>query len=436
MKYGLKLYKNQEDVSNEIIADLLGLSRERVRQVIKVSIDELFNKLKFIKNFNDDLLEKYNIDVNLNFIEINDELIDKINSVNNTNLSRGFITYILFVFLSEEFALVGNIEDVFLFKKIKYRSRYDWKNTYLVRKKVEDEFSFADFVNDIDIRVNDRIYETYIFSFKGYISRFSANENFKFLDLVFPIAEYLLNEEFGIYLNVNENIIFKRNTLKQVYEYVYEALDQLGKPSKVVDIYHKVLELYPHYDTDVDRVRSSMKRNNGFVPLGRKSIFGLKKWETELENFKGGTIRKIVEEFLDKSDSPKHITEITEYVLVYRPNSSQKSIIANIKLDDSGVFCYFKGSMVGLSRKKYNPSFVIVDESDIVKKKSWEERYQNIVEFTKNNNRLPYSSSCPKSEEKLYRWFNVQLNKIIAGKLEKNKEILIRNLKMKYRSHR
>ena len=39
-------------------------------------------------------------------------------------------------------------------------------------------------------------------------------------------------------LQVDENLIFKRNTKKQAHEYAYEALEHLGKPSKVKEIFN------------------------------------------------------------------------------------------------------------------------------------------------------------------------------------------------------
>ena len=55
-----------------------------------------------------------------------------------------------------------------------------------------------------------------------------------------------------------------------------------------------------------------------------------------------------------------------------------------------------------------------------------------IINFTENENRLPYSSGCPESEKKLYRWFNLQTRKCYDGKLEKEKENLITEIDNKY----
>ena len=184
--------------------------------------------------------------------------------------------------------------------------------------------------------INEKIEESYSFNFKSYLYKFLTKNNIDILNIAFPIAEKIVNDEFEIYLDLEENITFKRNTIKLTYKYAYEALEQLGKPSKVKEIFEKVLELHPNYNTEEAKVRVSMKRKNGFVPIGRKSVFGLKKWEKELDNFKGGTIRNIVEEYLSQFTEPKKILDITNHVLKYRPKSNQYSILQNLKLDVSG----------------------------------------------------------------------------------------------------
>lgn len=432
VKKAFKIYQDQKELTLDDIADEVNLTRERVRQIRKICLDDLFSKLLFIQNFNDDLFQKYNVDINSNQIEINSNIVDIINNANKTNLSREFITYILFAYLSGEFTLIGNIEDVFQPTYFNARNRHNWNNFFLIKKELVTEIDFYALTNDIESRISDRIEESYSFSFKSYLSKFLTNNNIEILDLAFPIAEKIVNDEFELYLDLDENLTFKRNTNKQVYEYSYEALEQLGKPSKVKVIFEKVLEFHPNYNTEEAKIRASMKRKNGFVPIGRKSVFGLKKWEKELVNFKGGTIRDIVEEFLNNSNNPKHISEITNHVLQFRPKSNQNSIWTNIKLDESGIYCFFKGSKIGLSNKDYDTSFTKVIEFESVEKKTWEERYEMILNFTKKENRLPYSSGCPESEKKLYRWFNIQTRKCNDGKIEKEKENLITEIHNKY----
>ncbi len=428
VKKALKLYNNQEELTLDDIAEQVDLSRERVRQIRKLCLEDLFNKLLFISNFNDDLFQKYSIDTESNYVEINTDVLDKINNLNNTDFSREFITYILSVYLKDNFNIVGNYEDVLQPKYFNSRNRHNWNNFYLVKKELTSEIDFTSLTNDISARISDRIEESYSFNFKSYLSKFLTNNNIDILDLLFPICEKIINEEFEIYLDLDENINFKRNTNRQAHEFAYEALEHLGKPSKVKEIFEKVIELHPNYDTEEAKIRVSMKRKNGFVPIGRKSVFGLKKWESELENFKGGTIRDIVEEYLMQFSVPKHISEITEYVLKYRPKSNQYSILQNLKLDESGLYIFFKNSHIGLTTKKYETNFKKISEAKKADKKTWEERFEMLQNFIAIEKRLPFSNGVPEKEIKLYRWINVQKGKQSKGKLDKNKEDKLNSL--------
>lgn len=421
VKKAFKLYHNQEEITLDDISNIVDLSRERVRQIRKICIDELFDKLVFIQNFNDDLFQKYGLDIASNYIEINKDIIEKINTSNKTHLSREFITYILSAYLDNQFSLIGNYEDVLQPSYFKSRNRHNWCNFYLIKKQIALEIDFNALANDIDNRKNERIVESYSFNFKSYLSKFLTNNNIDFLDFLFPICEKIVNDEFQLYLDLDENLNFKRNTIRQAHEYAYEALERLGKPSKVKEIFEKVIELYPNYDTEEAKMRVSMKRKNGFVPIGRKSVFGLKKWESELENFKGGTIRDMVEEYLMQFSVPKHISEITEYVLKYRPKSNQYSILQNLKLDESGLYIFFKNSHIGLITKKYESDFKKISEAKKTDQKTWEERFEMLLNFIATENRLPFSNGVPEKEIKLYRWINVQKGKQDKGNLDKYK---------------
>ncbi len=434
VKKAFKIYQNQKDLTLDQIAEDINLTRERVRQIKLVCLENLFNKLLFTQNFTDDLYQKYNIDINSNQLEIDNEIVDIINNTNNTNLSREFITYILFAYLWDKFSLIGEIEDVLQPRYFNDRNRHNWKSFYLIEKEIVKEIDFNALANDIENRINDRIVESYSFNFKSYLSKFLTNNNIEILDIAFPIGEKMINDEFELYLDLDENLIFKRNTKKQAHEYAYEALEHLGKPSKVKEIFEKVLELYPNYDTDEFKVRVSMKRKNGFVPIGRKSVFGLKKWEKELDNFKGGTIRHIVKEYLSQFAEPKHIFEITNYVLKYRPKSNQYSILQNLKLDESGLYIFYKGSHIGLSTKKYTEAHIKSASIDKSVRKSWEERFDDLLNFAQIEKRLPYSNGVSEKEIKLYRWLNVQKSKINKGKFNDNKTNKINNLINKFPS--
>lgn len=354
VKRALKLFNNQKELTLDEIAEQVNLSRERVRQIRKLCLEDLFNKLLFISNFNDDLFQKYSIDVESMYIDINTDILNKINQSNNTNFSKEFITYILSAYLKDSFSFVGNYEDVLQPKYFNSRNRHNWNNFYIVEKGLSLEFDFTSFANDVSNRVSDRIEESYSFNFKSYLSRFLTNNNINVLELLFPICEKIINEEFEIYLDLEENITFKKNTLKQVPEYIIEALEHLGKPSKLNKIYNWINRNYPEATKSEEALRGSCQRSNEIIYFGRSSTFGLKKWEKTRNDIKGGTIKDIITELLENSKTPIHITEILTEIHKYRRKTNERNIITNLKLDPNNSFIIFNQKFIGLTSKKHN----------------------------------------------------------------------------------
>jgi hypothetical protein len=416
-----KIYKGQPELTTEAVAKEINITKERTRQIRKIIVEKLFNYFQFTRNIEHDLYQNYNIDLNQNIIKIEDDLNNLINRINETNFSKEFNSFIIFTCISDRFDLVGDIEDVLLPKYFNARGQHNWNNFYLVNKKINCSFNFIGFANNLDERLNERIEENYSFNFNSYLTDFLTSTNLDGLKAISETAEIILNSEFGIYIDTEDNIEFKRNSAKQGYQYAYEALKLLGKPSKVYEISEKIKEMNPDYETDESKVRSSLSRKHIFVPIGRSSTFGLKEWENEIENFKGGTIRGIVYDYLESEADPKHISEIAKYVLNYRPSTYERSILDNLKADETKTFIFFKNSTIGIRSKKYSNSFVELNQIDSLENKSWEERYNNFTEFINRNNRLPSSRGRDNEEIRLNTWYRAQKWKIQNGKLNNEK---------------
>lgn len=348
-----KIYNDQHHLSSDEIASDLNISRERIRQIRKSCVEELFEKFKFIKNIDDDLFQKYGIDTNQDLIKIDENLTNLINKINDTCFSTEFITYIIFVFISDDFELIGEIEDVLLPRYVKSRNRHNWNNFYLVNNRISSLFNFNEFANDIENRLNEKIEETYSFNFKSYINNFSKiNDNFNVL-LIFPIAEKIINQEFDLIIDLHDNIVFKRNTVKPVPEYAIEALEKLGVPSKLEEIFKLIEKRNPEITKSQEALRGSLQRTAEIIYFGRSSTYGLKKWEIEKEGIKGGTIKDIIFEYLNDKSDPIHIIELLNEVHKYREKTNAKSIITNLKLDPQKQFIIFNQSFIGLIGKTY-----------------------------------------------------------------------------------
>lgn len=424
-----KIYLNSPELTLDEIAKEVDLTRERVRQVRKTIFEELSSKLLFIQNFDDNLLEKYNIDNTQCYIEINDAQIEVINNQNNTNFTKEFIIYIIYSYWSYEFELVGINEDVLLPKYFNARNRHNWNDFYIVKKELVLEFDFISFANDISERLNERLEETYSFSLKSYLSNFLINDNLEILNSIMEIAEKIVNQEFEIYIDLEDNIVFGRNSFKTLPEYIFEALEEIGKPSTVEILYKFIENKYPGISKSSEALRGSCQRSDSLIFFGRTSTYGLKKWEIEMENIKGGTIRSIAEEFLSNYTVPMNIKDIAAFVLQYRPNSNEKSIIYNLKMEDNNRFVFFKNSFIGLKSKRYNlDEYSLRSDNAKTITRTWEENYQELSNFISKNNKLPASLSCLLEEIRISRWLYTQKSKINRGLLDNSKTELIQKI--------
>jgi hypothetical protein len=354
LKECLYLFSDVELIDLTEIAEKHNITRQRVEGIRKEGVTLFYDKLLFIKNFTDDTLLNYKIDENQSYIELSDEIINRINKDNKTNFTRQFITFIVSIYLSERLSLIGNLEDVFQKNYFNNRTRHNWTHFYLVNKGICTEFNFYAFANDIDKRRNEKREGTYEFNFKSYLSKFLTNQNLDKLDYIFEVAEKIINNEFNIYLDIDDNIVFERNTIKQVYEYAIEILEEIGEPTKVDKIYELLEQKNPGITKSSEALRGSLQRSPEIIFFGRFSTYGLRKWESEKENIKGGSIKDLVIDFLSNKENPVHINQILKEVKKFGYNTNAKNVITNIKLDPYKQFVVYNQSFIGLKNKNYD----------------------------------------------------------------------------------
>ncbi|RRN76548.1 hypothetical protein EIM50_24120, partial [Pseudoxanthomonas sp. SGD-10] len=200
-----KIYDNQPAHTLDEIAEEINISRERVRQIRKGILENLFNKLQFLRNLDDDIYQKYSLDQNQQLINVDMGLNKLINQINKTNFTTEFNSIIIYSYLQDKFELLGNLEDVLQPKTFNSRGRHNWNNFFLVSQDLTDLFDFNNFVDDLSKRLNDRIEETYSFNFKSYLSNFLKAENNSITALVLLVAEKIINIEFDLVIDLNDN---------------------------------------------------------------------------------------------------------------------------------------------------------------------------------------------------------------------------------------
>ena len=419
-----KFYRHTTGLKLREIGKQMNITHERVRQIRNQTICDLFKKLPIVRAFDDKLLVQNHIQTSGDIIFLTPEQVAVINQKSHTDFTDGFVHFILCIYL-DKYQLVGNLSDVLFPHFSKKKNRHNWKNIYLVTKDIHPYLDWETLVLDICSLLEKKTAKQYEISLREKIAPYLAATPY-LLDRVSKVVALILRQEFDLQIK-GDTLPIPRNTYKQINEYAYEALEALGTPSYVKEIAEKVKELYPKTNFTYAGIRSSLKREYGFVPIGRSSNFGLKKWENTVENFKGGTIRDITKEFLLQQKEPQTLEQITSYLLQYRPHTNAKSILTNLKADTSDTFVFFNNSQIGLTQITYPEAYGLQVEQP-VKKRTWEENYQAMTLFIQKNNRLPLSSDKHSEAIVLYRWMSVQRNLIKNGRVSQEKKDLFQAL--------
>jgi hypothetical protein len=341
------IYRTLDSIAKE-----LNMSRERVRQVKSKLEEDIQNYFLFVSNLISDDLVNYNTRESNIFLIIDKSFTNKINDSESVNFNINFYSIILGIFFKKTHFILGDNEIIYSKRKTPNQKKYE--NYYFIDKLLFDCFDFESFVTDIYLKVNEKISESYSLQFQGYLYNFLKENDKTFLKEVYSVCEAIIFSEFDLFVDSSGYIYFERTTKKQIHEYCYEVLEEASEPMTIDQIANSVSEKFPGFNTTIDSLRGSLNREKElFIYFGRTSTYGLRRWESEKENLKGGTIRDIVEEFLTAENRPKHICEILVYVLKYRPDTNEKSIMSNIKVEESNKFCFYSGDFVGLQTKNY-----------------------------------------------------------------------------------
>lgn len=404
-------------------ADKLEVTRERIRQIRVNIFENLFNKFSFLKSLEFDALNLYGLDYTGDYVAIDETFVEEINNSEATNFNAIFINKILSVLFIDRYTLIGNEEGI-VFNKNSCIA-HNWKCTYLVLTDYATNFDFVEFIDDVSFRLSLTIDEGYSFHFEAYLLKFKRKYYQDQFENITKTAEYILFKEFELSIDSDENIVFNRNTKKQTIDYVYEVLEEKCKPLTLYEIYDIIENKNPGVVKSVQALRGCCQRDSNMIFFGRSSTYGLKSWEDEL-NIKGGTIRNIVEEYLQSQIEPKHIDEITKYVNMYR-DTNRVNIYSSLKSDTRKTFIFFSGAYFGLRDKNYTFNNFIETKNVSTPVRDWRENYGLLEKFASENNRLPFHNAS-EHEKKLYNFLNSQKGKHKKGKLSLIQQQLLESI--------
>lgn len=346
----------------EEIGNDLDLTRERVRQIKIKLIDNVFHRFSFLSEFIS--YTSYSFFQDKLFI-INREFVETINNDENTSLTRDFIGRVICHLIPNksvlgiEFKYSGKLKNYGYTLGI-IQDSGKLKNLYVLEKSIFEKMNLYQLLTDVGQKMKEKVEKDVHIEKVTYFQKFAIDLDEEKSEIISTI----LKEEFShevfrakhsyVPLRVtNDTIIISRNTKWKAWEYVYKVLEDLGEPSHKREIKIKLKQMFPNIK--VKSISGAvLSYPDIFISFGRTSTYGLKVWEQK-GLYKGGTIRELVEEYLDNWEKPMHINDITKYVQRFRETTNSNSIFYNIKIMNpkKNPFLFFKGGLLGLKSKNY-----------------------------------------------------------------------------------
>ena len=338
----------------DTIANKMGITRERVRQIkIKLS-SQIKDNTSFILSLRPEDLSNYGFSEETDMMIISESFANKLNETENVKYNYLFYSIIFGELFKRTHRTIGFDETIAKNKQTKRNTIF--RNSYIISLPIYNSLNFDLLIQDVFDKLTDRITETYSIYFEGYLKDFITIHERLLFNRIKNVCEQILYHEFDLVIDPDGFLVFTRNTKKLNHEYIELILEEKKRLMTLEEIYEELSIRHPDLETTENSVRGSLnKEKEKFFYIGRTSTYGLKKWEYEDETLKGGTIRDIAEEFLKQFDEPKHIYDITKYVSKYR-DTTEKNIISNFKLEgDNKRFILYEGGFVGLLNKYYSP---------------------------------------------------------------------------------
>ena len=422
----INIYNDYKYRTLEELGDMYGLTRERIRQIRERALSKLVIKLKYIRSLY--MKELFSISrSNDSLIEFSQSFSESVNSKYKVSFSYNFIIY-LYSLTIDNHSLLPVVDESFLFNS-RGKQVGDWENVYLVDSEISNKINLKNMIEDVKEKADSRVMEDYSLNLEVYLYDFLVDENYVLDDNILDVCEELISKEAGIYLNIYNELEFKRNVRKSLADIAYDLLKEAGQPTKSDVLFDTLIEEYPDFDRTEGSFKNSFNSDGRFVCIGRQSLWGLKEWEYQRDDFLGGTMIDIAENLLREADKPMRISEITTQIRQYR-DTDEDRLMRNLRVNTNNRFIFLKNQYIGLVDKSYDQKY----EEMKIDVRTWDESYEHLMQFLSEKNRLPKSSDSDEVSARLYRWFGIQKKRCTEGKLTQSRSEKINNILSDYGS--
>lgn len=403
------------------VALCLNLSRERVRQLRDGCLEDI---LKYPGTFNrSGLMDGYEYQV------YSDYDFKRIREEEEVTFSNEYLSVCISI-INPLTHLIGDVRDSLL------KPSSPARRLYLVPKDLHEQFRFDKFIESVDSMIKEKRFYPYRDDLETYVHGLLKKElpEEVFYSVVKECRQILLK---GYPDNIiNSQIYFPANARKTIPNLIEDILREFNRPMTAEEICTQLNERYPDLEQVPSKIGSNALRNGNIVAVSRSGSYSLAEWNYTEK--RGGTIREIVEEYLNSLIEPiATLSDICEYVAKYRDNVKESSVKSNLLAESSNKFSlFYKGDVIyiGYSDYTFDESYVLQEKRQ--GRRTFKDSVTLLEKFIQDNQRFPFSSGVSAEEIRLNRFLGVCKTNIRKGLLEPDEQAAIERIEREYEQYK
>lgn len=386
----IRVHIGQSIIDRKEVADKLGLTAERVRQKRKSIIEELTTYFSNIRK------SGFVSDNPYTYIMTHTE--DYVNSTEGTDFTPNFVRWVL----GSAFDGVTIVGDIFKPLTSFYN---DDLFINIVPTELCQYFDFNAYVAALDEKLAEKRTDEERVNLKSFMLPFFKVKYFEDQEKDIETAcRSILYLTYELEVDMGQ-IIFKPNKRKNNPDIIEDILRAAGHSMTLDELYDEFTFQYPERSVAYESFRGNIANNPNIIPVSKTSTYALAEWQSG--DYRGGTIREFVREYLDSL--PSHIATVEatgDYVRQFRPTSSNESIVSNLSQDKTQKYAFYTRDdqrYIGYRDCSYDVSFVLFDPERVAKRPT-EESMRLLLSFINEHKHFPLSQPNGPEETRLYRF--------------------------------
>lgn len=331
--------------SLEDLAQRTELTRERVRQLLVHMDREFLASIALIADLPDVEGQYPELTQTGPLFVVTTELASRLNLAEGTRWSPLFIVYVALVLNG---AKHQRMEWTDLFDRSADSKALDISAPLMMDRTLADHISPV--TRMVAEQILQRRARPMVMELDSALAHLPGEQR----NQVKEVVHRLIAVRFPELIIAGDTVTFPPNTRKKQVDLLEEVLASLNEPSHVSQVVEEWSRMFPDEPITEEGVRSvAVREKDRFFSIGRTSTYGLRSWEFQREDVRGGTIRDIAVSILSGTSDPMHVDDLTKLIQRFRPDTNAYSLKTNLQLDQGKRFVLFPGGYAGLAGKLY-----------------------------------------------------------------------------------